>query len=166
MSIYKENKIKTFFIENKKPIIIWATIICILIIIVIIVTSINPEQLFKKNNISVKYTENPLNIKKDTFTSMLVTIKNDSGKDTENIIVKIQDIEPNNFLIFCENSLDENTNIILIQNIAKDNKRTIKCDIRSIDPDTLLEGTYSFDIFYKLDGNVYTKRTTLDVIKK
>ena len=63
MSIYKENKIKTFFIENKKPIIIWATIICILIIIVIIVTSINPEQLFKKTYFC-KYTENPLNIKK------------------------------------------------------------------------------------------------------
>lgn len=160
MSLYKENKFKSFF-ENKN---IWIIIGVIILVLIIgyFATFINWTKMFEKENIKISFSENPIVLSKKDNTLMNVTLINNTENDLENLEVKIKDVE-NSFIVFCPDSKEEDKTKVIIPKIAKGNERIVTCNIRYDRTKDFFEGTYSFDVDYFIGDLVYTKRVNLEV---
>jgi hypothetical protein len=171
MSLYKEKKFN-FNLKNKKPVLISISIFILIIIIYFIVSSID-FNLTNNNNINVKFNNNPLILNKNKNLEIEVTVKNNSQQDAKNSVLEINPVE-DIFEIDCyNNNLNlEQKNKVHIPILAKDNKRIIYCSvIPKVNINSILEGTYSFDIKFTLNesGNflptINEKRAILEIKK-
>ena len=154
MSIYKENKFKELL--NKRNLFILGGII-ILIIIIYLISIINFSSMFKKDNLTINFDNNPLILSEKENTLINVTIINDTEKDQENLRVSLKNVE-DTFTIFCPDSED---NKVTITKVAKGNQRTITCNVRYDRSKEFFEGTYSFDVNYYVDDLIFEKRANL-----
>ncbi|MDD4049960.1 MAG: hypothetical protein PHX47_03035 [Candidatus ainarchaeum sp.] len=158
MSLYKENKFD--FLKNKY---IWIIIGAILVLAILgyLLTMVNWKGMFEKDNIKVKFQNNPLIVSEKDNTLIEITLINNTEKDLDNLEVTIKDVE-NNFEIFCPDSQEDKTKVI-IPKMASGNERIITCNVRYDPTKDFFEGTYSFDIDYSIEDYIYTKRANLEV---
>ncbi|MDD3177889.1 MAG: hypothetical protein PHR26_00025 [Candidatus ainarchaeum sp.] len=162
MSLYKDNF--SINLSKKTKISLLIIIISIILIILTTIFIINIDiNIFKSNPINGKFKTNPLILSKSNNSILEINIKNNQEKDVNNTQIEIKNIEKG-FNIFCDNSEEGFENIINIEKISKNNKRTLYCDIRVIDKN-ILEGTYSFDIKYYINNEKYNKRINLEIKK-
>jgi len=162
MSLYNEKRFSGSLGKLKKPLLIAIIAIILVVFIAILINSVNWSNMFKGDNISVKFENNPLVISKKDNTVISITIKNNSDVDVSNARVAIVPVD-DTFIVFCPDAIDSENTIIEIPIIAKDNKRTVYCNIRYDESRDLLEGTYSFDIDYSLNNELFKERVKLNV---
>ncbi len=160
MSLYSNG----FFDGNwKTPILIGIIIIIVIIGGYFLIRSIDFGS-FGGTNISARFSDNPLVLSKNKNTILEITVKNDSEMDSVNSMVTVTPVE-DSLNVFCEDSNAPDNRTITINKMASGNERTIYCDIRYTEIDSLLEGTYSFDLTYKLNETTSFKRIKLTVKK-
>ena len=166
MSIYKERKFDLDLKKSKKPILIAVSVFLAIIIIFLIINSVNWSKLFtiKGKNISCNFKDNPLILSKKNNSLLRITVKNNTKVDAIDSRVEVIPVE-SNFTVFCEDAIDENNRTVIIPTIARGNRRTVTCDIRKDPSKSLLEGSYSFDIFFELNKTMYKDRVKLNVRK-
>jgi len=160
MSLYSDG----FFDGNwKKPLIIGIIVLIVIIGGYFLITNINFGTI-SGSNISARFSENPLVLSKNKNTMLEITVKNNSEMDSTNSIVTVTPVE-DSLIVFCPDSNSADNRTIIINKIASGNQRTIYCDIRYTEIDKILEGTYSFDLSYKLNDQQSYKRIKLAVRK-
>jgi hypothetical protein len=160
MGLYKENKLKDIF-KNKQ---LWVIIgiIILIILVIFLLTLINWSKILEKDNIEVSFSENPLILSKKDNTLMEITLKNNTELDLENLKVRVRNVE-NAFIIFCPDSQTTDRNEVIIPKVAAGNKRIVTCDVRYDRLKDFFEGTYSFDVDYYIQDEIYTKRVNLTI---
>jgi hypothetical protein len=164
MSLYKEKKIN-FNIKNKKPILISIGIFLGVILIFLLISLINFDFLTNRDNINIEFSRNPFDISKHQDLDMEIVITNNSEIDATNSIVKIDTVEKI-FEVDCSDKEEGIQNSITIPILAKKDKRIINCRIiPTVEFNSILEGTYSFDVSYTLNSIPNQKRTVLEIRK-
>jgi len=160
MSLYKD---KLFDGNWKTPLLIGIIILIVIIGGFFLIDNIDFGNV-NGSNISARFSENPLLLSKNMNTILEITVKNDSEMDSPNSIVIVTPVE-DSLTVFCEDSNTPDNRTIIITKIASGNQRTIYCDIRYSEINKILEGTYSFDLTYKLNEITSFKRIKLTVKK-
>jgi hypothetical protein len=165
MSLYKENKFKLNINDRTKKILIAVAAFIFVIVLFYLVTAINFSSFgFQRSNISTRFNNSPFVLSKHSILNLEVSVINDSEIDALNSTILIEPIE-DIFYINCPNTLPPH-NLVEIPIIAKNNKRTIVCDVvKHVETSQILEGTYSFDITYTLNQIPQKQRTTLEIRK-
>jgi len=160
MSLYKENKLKDIF--NNKKIWIVVGIVLAIIVLIYLITLINWSGIMQKDNIDLKFTDNPLNLSKKENTLLEITVENNTENDLDNLEVKVKNVE-DSFIIYCPDSIENDPTTVIIPKVAKGNKRLISCDVRYDNTKDFFEGTYSFDVDYYIQDLIYSKRINLTI---
>lgn len=170
MGLYDEkienlSKIK----KDKLYILIGLAVFIAIIVIAFLVFAIDWSKMgngLKGSNTNIKFSQNPFNISKNQNLKILVTVKNNSGLDSQNASIAIYPVEKI-FFVTCESS-ETGNNKVVIPVLAKDATRTISCDLKvspTVTEADILSGTYSFDVVYNLNSVDYDKRAVLTLKK-
>lgn len=113
------------------------------------------SELIKPQAIAAEFSDNPLDLAKNSFTMLTVTVTNITKSNAQPVPFDVIAEDPASIKITCEKKD--------LGFIEKGNERITSCLVR---PTTELAGTYSLNIFVIMNSERFQKKMVLEVKTK